>query len=208
MHRSSHAPTLTSINTESQDREYQATIESPRLISSSYSGTYRMIDNNLYTQVPTSEDRGRWSKSEDVTDLTISEAATASSDPHTDSRSIDASNPTYVNRTTSQYSLVQRRDSDVSSCHSEEEVGEGERGDRGKGQSASKSVVAQYSVITRENMDYASEASDSEDSCTHSDAELVEGDEQEGRRNSLDLNLRRSDGERRAVKLYENIPYS
>lgn len=164
-----------------------------------------MIDNNLYTQVPT-EDRGRWSESEDATDLTISEAATASSDPH--SRSVEANSPTYVNRTTSQYSLVQRQDSDLSSSHSDEEMGEGEGGDGGEGQSAPKPVVSQYSVITRENMVYASEASDSEDSRTHSDAELVEENEQESGHTSSDLNPIRSDGKRRTIKLYENIPYS
>ena len=172
-----------------------------------------MIDNNLYTQVPTSEERGGWSESEDATatDFTISEAATAPSD--TPSRSVEASNPMYVNHTdiTSQYSLVQRRDSDVSSCHSEEEMG-GERGvDGGEGQSAStEPAVSQYSVITRENMamEYVSEASDSEDSHTHSDAELVKDDEREGGHTSSDFNPRRDDGKQRAIRLYENIPYS
>ena len=198
----------------SNDQEYQATIESPQLISSSYSGTYRMIDNNLYTQVPTSEERGGWSESEDatVTDFTISEAATAPSD--TPSRSVEASNPMYVNHTdiASQYSLVQRRDLDVSSCHSEEEMREGERGaDGGEGQSAStEPAVSQYSVITRENMamEYVSEASDSEDSHTHSDAELVKDDEREGGHTSSDFNPRRDDGKQHAIRLYENIPYS
>ena len=166
-----------------------------------------MIDNNLYTQVPTSEDRGGWSESEDATDLTISEAATASSDPPT--RSIETSNPRYANRTTSQYSLVQRRDSDVSSCHSEDEAGEGERGDGEEGQSAtSEPAVSQYSVITRENMEYVSEASDSEDSHTYSDAELVKEGERESGHTSSDFNPRRGGGERHAIRLYENIPYS
>ena len=162
-----------------------------------------MIDNNLYTQVPTSEDRGGWSESEDATDLTISEAATASSDAPTRS-----DNPRYANRTTSQYSLVQRRDSDVSSCQSEEETGEGEGGERGEGQSASEPAVSQYSVITRENMEYISEASDSEDSHTHSDAELVKDGEQESGHILSDFNPRRGGGERHAIRLYENIPYS
>jgi hypothetical protein len=173
-----------------------------------------MIDNNLYTQVPTSEDKGGWSESEDVTDLTISEAATASSDPPTTKSVEDRRNPVYENRTTSQYSLIQRRDLDVSSCHSEEDIlGEGERGadGRGEGQSAStpKPAVSQYSVITRENMEYLSEASDSEDSHTHSDAELIEDGERERGHTSSDFDPRRDSGEQRAIRLYENIiPYS
>lgn len=165
-----------------------------------------MIDNDLYTQVPTSEDRGGWSESDDVTDLTISEAATAPSDSPTASGSVEASHPKYVNQTTSQYSLVQRRDLDVSSCHSEEEeMGEGERGE---GQSASMPAASQYSVITRENMEYVSEASDSEDSHTHSDAELVVGGERENGHTSSDFNPRRDGRDRHDIRLYENIPYS
>ena len=175
-----------------------------------------MIDNNLYTQVPTSEDRGGWDESEGATDLTISEAATASSDTLVTTRSVeDRRNPVYVNRTTSQYSLVQRRDSDASSCHSEEEMEGGERGaadgiGRGEGQSASKPPVSQYSVITRENMEYLSEASDSEeDSHTHSDAELVKDGGRDGGHTSSDFDSRRDDGEQHAIRLYENIiPYS
>ena len=173
-----------------------------------------MIDNNLYTQVPTSEDRGGWSESEDATDLTISEAATASSDMPATAESVeDKRNPVYVNRTTSQYSLVQRRDSDASSCHSDEEMEGGERGavdGRGEGQSASKPAVSQYSVITRENMEYLSEASDSEeDSLTHSNAELVKDGGRDGGHTSSDFDPRRDGGEQHAIRLYENIiPYS
>ena len=72
----------------------------------------------------------------------------------------------------------------------------GEGKERREVQSTAEPIDSQYSVITRENMDHVSEASDSEDSHTHSDTELVEDKGQRGR------------GEQPDIKLYENIPYS
>ena len=75
----------------------------------------------------------------------------------------------------SQYSVIQRRDSDVSTCHSEDDNSEAEK----EGQSAiEEQIMSQYSVVTRENMDHVSEASDSEDSHTYSvAAEPVQNDD-------------------------------
>lgn len=193
------------MHAESRDKQYQATTahQSPGLLSSnSSSGTYRRINNKLYSQLPT-EDKGELSGSENGNgmDFTISEAATALSLSHGGEASASTTRPV-----SSQYSLIRRRDLDVITYHSDEDGLEGEGDDRREGQSVVKPLESQYSVITRENMDLVSEASDSEaeDSHTPSDAE-PDQEEQDDRHKASDFNPSTSE-EQQPIKLYENIP--
>ena len=99
----------------------------------------------------------------------------------------------------SQYSVIQRRDSDVSTSHSEDDLLDGVGEDQCLG---SGPIESGYSVITRDNMDYVSEASDSDEGHT-SDTELVK--ESAVQRETDTVSPREEEEQNQAV-LYENIP--
>ena len=169
----------------------------------SLSGTYRRINNNLYSQVP-SRDGDEFDGSASINDLTNSTAALRP----THNEKLSATNPLQpVAPVSSQYSIIRRRDSDVSTCHSEGEEGDSEE----VHYDTVGPVVSQYSVVTRDNMDYVSEASDSEGSQIPSDTELVKKEatqkESENENETSDIIPEHVEGQNGTV-VYENIPYN
>ena len=150
-----------------------------------------------------------------MTDFTVSEAATA---PTLSNDSSAVNNPLYytsAGRVTSQYSVIERRGSDVSTSHSDEESDGGAIGGEEE-EGKSSSIVAEpiesgYSLVTRENMDTVDEASDSEESHTYSDAEPAI-DKQESTEHKLsDLDAShcvREEHVHRTTSQYENISFS
>ena len=143
-----------------------------------------------------------------MNDFTISSPATALSMSNTVRTATSHIQVATKEPISSQYSVVQRRDSDVSTSHSEDDERKGE--DEGQF-AADEPIVSQYSVVTHENMDHVSEASDSEDGNT-SDAEAAQdtsGDavhkDKESDFNQDTLSETQDD---RPSGLYENIVYN